>query len=292
MARRSQPQEEPSTLRPEQAIPILENLIREGEDHAHTDRDSPKVTQWAETTERALAAALGSQHKSVHAFGREFHSGVYYPHDSPARLQQQFLEQLANSLAILKSAVEQLRWTLPDPKQVFFPAGTQHDAYREIRDIVTKVTNEIVIVDPYVDQSLWTLLTNVPPTVRIRVLTDKMQGDFLLEAKKFTQQRGNPVEVRLTTNYHDRFLLRFTYYSDAADSPDGRLLGFRGLLKCHYILQCSIVLDSKDCWHLGASIKDAGGKAFAISKFERPELLNFAISDMETVWNGAQTVSL
>ena len=36
-------------------------------------------------------------------------------------------------------------------------------------------------------------------------------------------------------------LLRFTYYSDAADSPDGRLLGFRGLWKCHYILQCSIV---------------------------------------------------
>ena len=35
-------------------------------------------------------------------------------------------------------------------------------------------------------------------------------------------------------------LLRFTYYSDAADSPDGRLLGFRGLWKCHYILQCSI----------------------------------------------------
>ena len=36
-------------------------------------------------------------------------------------------------------------------------------------------------------------------------------------------------------------LLRFTYYSDAPDSPDGLLSDLRSLWNCHYILQSSIV---------------------------------------------------
>lgn len=258
MARKSQPQEEPPSLGPEQAIPILEGLVRQGRELKREDRQSPKVTQWAETAERALAAAFGSQHESIHAFRREFYSGVYSAYDSPESLQQQFVKQVENSLAILESAVEQLRWKLPDSTQVFFPAGTQHDAYREIRDIVAKTTNNILIVDPYVDDTLWELLTNVPSSIAIRVLTSQMKGDFVLEAKKFARQHGNAIHIRQITNYHDRFL----------------------------------VVDGAVCWHLGASIKDAGNKAFAMSRFEVPELLKLVISHIETAWNGAPVVPL
>lgn len=256
MARRKTPPEKPPTLSPERAVPIFEDLGRQAAELQKEDRNSPKVTEWAETAESALIAALGNQHTLVQSFGREFHSGVYYQHDSPARLQQQFQEQLQGSVAVLQSAVKQLRWQLSDPNQVFLPAGSQHDAYVEIRNIVQTTSTEVFIVDPYVDHTLWELLTNVPRAAKIRVLTEQMKGDFVIEAKKFAAQHGNSVEVRQTSQYHDRF----------------------------------IITDAKRCWHLGASIKDAGTKACAISEVLRAKILNFIKNDIETQWAVAKVV--
>jgi hypothetical protein len=104
---------------------------------------------------------------------------------------------LGSVVAVLQSAVKQLRWK--DPTQVFFPAGSQHDAYVELRKIVQLATREILIVDNYVDQTLWQLLTNIAPSVTIRILTGSMKGDFKPEAGKFAVQHGNRVEVRQTS---------------------------------------------------------------------------------------------
>jgi hypothetical protein len=67
----------------------------------------------------------------------------------------------------------------------FLAAGSQHDAYREIRNIVQQASSEIMIIDPYVDDSLWMLLTNVPSLCKIRLLTQTMKADFRLEGRKF-----------------------------------------------------------------------------------------------------------
>ncbi len=148
----------------------------------------------------------------------------------------------------------------PKPKenQVFLPAGSQHDAYVRLRRIVKTTKQEILIVDAYVDQTLWALLSNLSPEVRIRILTNRMQGDFRLESQKFVAQHGNSVTVRRTPNYHDRF----------------------------------IIADGRRCWHIGASIKDAGNKAFALSELLRPQVVKTAIADVETEWSGAAAVSL
>jgi hypothetical protein len=100
--------------------------------------------------------------------------------------------------AILKSTVRQLRLQLDNPEQVFLPAGSAHDAYLEIRKIVQSATSEILIVDSYVDGTLWALLTNVPMSAKIRIMTMQMKGDFGLEAKKFAAQHGSTIEVRKT----------------------------------------------------------------------------------------------
>jgi len=92
--------------------------------------------------------------------------------------------------------------------QVFLPAGSQHEAYVRLRKIFTLAKREILIVDNYVDHTLWELLTNTKPKVKIRILTDHMKGDFRLEGRKFAAQYGKAVEVRKASNYHDRFIIQ------------------------------------------------------------------------------------
>jgi hypothetical protein len=145
-----------------------------------------------------------------------------------------------------------------DANQVYLPAGSQHHAYVEIRKIIQFAQLDILIVDSYVDETLWELLTNLQSSVKLRVLTQQMKKDFRLEARKFSAQHGNAIEIRTTSKYHDRF----------------------------------IVEDKQRCWHIGASIKDAGNKAFAFSELLRPELVKFVIADVDNEWSVATPVSL
>jgi hypothetical protein len=145
-----------------------------------------------------------------------------------------------------------------EANQVYLPAGSQHAAYVELRKIVQLAKQDMLIVDPYVDETLWELLTNVQPTVKLRILTEQMKKDFRLESRKFSAQHGNAIEVRTTSKYHDRF----------------------------------IVEDGQRCWHIGASIKDAGNKACAFSELVRPELVKFVIADVESQWSAAQSITL
>jgi len=128
MATRRVPAPQPPSLKPEQAIPILEGLIRKGEENLGPERyNSPQRKEWAHTGEGALIAALGNEDPAIHAF-RSSQCGSYGPSDTDERLWRQANRQLNGMLSVLRSVVEQLRWKLPDPQQVFMPPGSQHDA--------------------------------------------------------------------------------------------------------------------------------------------------------------------
>jgi hypothetical protein len=141
----------PPTLQPAKAIPILENLIFQADALVNEPSDSAERKQRAHTGQGALLAALGNRQPNIQAFGAA-QCGVYHPgYDTESYLRQQANEQIERMVAVLKSTVDQLRWQLPDPTQVFLPAGSAHDAYVEIRRIVQSATSEILIVDSYVD---------------------------------------------------------------------------------------------------------------------------------------------
>lgn len=207
------------------------------------------------TGESALSAALGSDDPMIGAFGGA-QCGSYGAYDTPESLNEQADRQLDGMLAVIRSAVEQLRWKLPDPQQVFVPSGSPHDAYVQIRSIIQQAITEVLIIDPWVDETLWPLLTNVPATCKVRILSEHLKGDFRLEAAKFATQHGTSIEARTTTKYHDRF----------------------------------IFLDRKCCFHLGASIKDAGKKSFALSEFERSQIIPGTLADAEAEWLKATSV--
>lgn len=84
------------------------------------------------------------------------------------------------------------------------------------------------------------------------------ESDFALEGRRFATQHGNKIEVRETQKYHDRF----------------------------------VIIDSGRVWHLGASIKDAGNKAFGMSEFVSPVISAGVKTGVENTWNDATPVPL
>lgn len=132
-------------------------------------------------------------------------------------------------------------------------AGAVHDAFVEIRSILKLATLSLEIVDPYVDETLWQLLSTLPEGASIRILTKDMKNDFLLECDKYAQQFKATVEVRTTEAFHDRFL----------------------------------IIDNVHVYHLGASIKDAGKKVFLMSEISDARVSEAVKLEFDTHWRSS-----
>jgi len=145
-------------------------------------------------------------------------------------------------------------------REAVYQSDTPYDAYKDIKEIIILATKKLTIVDMWVDSSVVSLLENVHPGVEIQVLTRKMKGDFQLVAQKFKQQREKAghrgLEVRKDKGeFHDRF----------------------------------IVADEK-FFHVGASIKDAGTKVFAINEIEDPRNRSVLGENIRKAWDAAEKV--
>lgn len=143
-------------------------------------------------------------------------------------------------------------------RELFFPKQSQHDAYVEIRGILQTATKSIAIVDPYIDKTLLTLLTSsLQPEMSIRLLTSNLPTDFGLEAKAWLAQHPwATLEVRTTREFHDRF----------------------------------VVINELAFWHIGCSIKDAGKKAFMLSKIEDESNCRALLKQIEVSWKAATSI--
>ena len=140
---------------------------------------------------------------------------------------------------------------------MFFPKGSDHDAYVEFRRVLRTASSKIDIVDPYLGESIFGLLSCcATKQIQVRLLTSKLPGDFQTEEAKFVRQYASiNIEVRLTRQFHDRF----------------------------------IVIDSAKCFHVGASIKDAGQKAMMISEIEDKENVRALLGELSRVWRSSKS---
>lgn len=117
-----------------------------------------------------------------------------------------------------------------EPSQRVFFDGQIYDAFSLIVGLVQRADREIVLIDNYVDLGTLNILAKKNPGVKALVHTLDNKKLSPLDIKAFNSQYPS-LEVRYTTAFHDRFL----------------------------------ILDGRDAYHIGASIKDAGKKSFAIS---------------------------
>ena len=124
------------------------------------------------------------------------------------------------------------------PNQGIFFNGQVFDAYKFVSDLIRSAKKSIIFIDNYVDESVLTHLSKKKNNVKVTILTKKISKKLDLDVKKFNEQYPS-VTIEEFKDSHDRF----------------------------------IILDEKDLYHFGASLKDLGKKWFAFSKMDM-EVLN------------------
>ena len=127
-------------------------------------------------------------------------------------------------------------------KQKIFFEGQIYDAYSLIIDIIKKANKKILIIDNYIDDSVLKMLTKKNKSVEVVILTSDKSNIEKIDIQKFNKEY--PIlKVAKTNKFHDRF----------------------------------IVIDNKEMYHLGASIKDLGKKCFGINKIEDLDIIEKVI---------------
>ena len=124
-------------------------------------------------------------------------------------------------------------------KQSIFFDGQIYDAYSLVIDIIKKAKQKILIIDNYIDDSVLKMLSKKNKDVEVVILTTQNSNIRKLDIQKFNNQY--PVlKLAYTNKFHDRF----------------------------------IIIDNKELYHIGASLKDLGKKCFAISKMDDQEYID------------------
>lgn len=118
-------------------------------------------------------------------------------------------------------------------KQKIFFQGQIFEAYSLIIDIIKSAKSKIVIIDNYIDDSILKMLVKKNKNVEVVILTSEKSNLSKLDIQKFNKEYPS-LKLAKTNQFHDRF----------------------------------IIIDNKELYHCGASIKDLGKKCFGINKIE------------------------
>ena len=123
-------------------------------------------------------------------------------------------------------------------KQKIFFQGQIWESYSLIVNIIRKANRKITIIDNYIDDSILEMLVKKKENVEVVILTSDKSNILNLDIQKFNKEYPT-LKVAKTDKFHDRF----------------------------------IIIDNKELYHCGASIKDLGKKCFAINKIEDEKII-------------------
>lgn len=119
------------------------------------------------------------------------------------------------------------------PDMGIFFDGQVFDAYTFAVNLIKSATQSIVLIDNYIDESVLTLLSKRNIGVSASIYTKEINKALQLDVKKHNAQYPS-IEIKTFANSHDRFL----------------------------------IIDNKELYHIGASLKDIGKKWFAFSRMD------------------------
>lgn len=127
-----------------------------------------------------------------------------------------------------------VRTSLPPVEGVFYD-GQLFDAYKFATDLIKSARQSLVLIDNYVDETALTMLSKRNEGVTATIYTSKITPQLQLDTTKHNRQYP-PIDIRTYKNGHDRFL----------------------------------IIDDRDLYHIGASLKDLGKKMFAFARLHLP----------------------
>ena len=126
----------------------------------------------------------------------------------------------------------QINTNLPTKQGIFFE-GQVFDAYVLVSNLIKKAANSIILIDNYIDESVFILFSERNRDCNVVIYTKKISKKLELALKKYNEQYP-VIEIKEFKNSHDRF----------------------------------IIIDDSTVYHFGASLKDLGKKWFAFSKMD------------------------
>jgi hypothetical protein len=128
---------------------------------------------------------------------------------------------------------------LQKSKGIFFE-GQLFDAYLFANDLIKSAKHSIILIDNYVDETTLLMMSKRNANCNAIIYTPKINAQLQLDLAKHNEQYPR-IEIKTLKTAHDRFL----------------------------------ILDEKELYHIGASLKDLGKKWFAFSKLNEflPDVL-------------------
>ena len=93
------------------------------------------------------------------------------------------------------------------PQKVFFD-GQIYDAFEQMKKFVRMAKTELIVIDPYFDDSVLPLIAQKRTGVSVLVVKN-LRKNLLhtMDVAKFNAQHGNTLTVKESTMFHDRFLI-------------------------------------------------------------------------------------
>ena len=149
----------------------------------------------------------------------------------------QRMNRIENTVETLTDKINQIGLQIKThliPTQGVFFDGQVFDAYELASKIIRSAKKSVVLIDNYIDENTLTHLAKKKKSVNVTLLSKTNSKQLTLDLQKANEQYGNFILKNFSAS-HDRFL----------------------------------IIDGKDIYHLGASLKDLGKKWFAFSKLEK-----------------------
>ncbi len=129
------------------------------------------------------------------------------------------------------------------PQKVFFD-GQVYDAFEQMKKFVRMAKSELIVIDPYFDDSVLALVAQKRPEATVLVVKNSRKNQLHeVDVAQFNAQYGDTLTVKESDKFHDRFL----------------------------------IIDRSTLVHVGASLNHLGKKCFAFSSLDKsniPDILS------------------
>ena len=145
----------------------------------------------------------------------------------------------------LITRIERLEAKYPVLNTYVFACGQMFDATSFLVQIIGKSEREIILIDNYIDRGTLDILSHKAKETRALIITSEVGNRVTpKEYQTFNAQYCN-LTINTTDKVHDRFL----------------------------------ILDGREMYHIGASLKDAGRKLFGMELVNNPEIIRFVLEN-------------
>ena len=125
------------------------------------------------------------------------------------------------------------------PPQKIFYDGQIYDAFEQMKRFVLMAQQELIVIDPFFDDSVLPLIAQKRQGVSVLVVKNGRKGLLHdVDVARFNAQYGNTLTVKKSKRFHDRFL----------------------------------IIDRTMLIHVGASFNYLGKKCFAFSSMDKSNI--------------------